>query len=91
MKPKEVRKLLNCSYTAIQNWVKQGKLRYSEYSSKRHDYEDESVYKLYDEMFGTKKMDNVIVIGLKNQKYEFRLTKEIVEDVLDFINQRLKR
>ena len=43
MKPKEVLKLLNCSYTTLNNYVKKGKLKYSESSGKRHDYDDSSV------------------------------------------------
>lgn len=90
MKPKEVRKLLNCSYTSLNNWIKSGKLKYSAISGKRHDYDDESVYQLYDEICGRRKLNDRIDIFLKNQKYEFVLDREMINDVLDFINEKMK-
>lgn len=90
MKPKEVLKLLNCSYTTLNNYVKKGKLKYSESSSKRHDYDDSSVYELYDSMCGRKKLNNRIDVFIHNNKYEFNVPENIISDVLEFIVKKIK-
>ena len=91
MKSSEVRKLLNCSYSTLDNYVKRGLLKLNgDANGRRRDYEENSVYALYDQKFGTRKWDGRMVFGIGNEKCEFILPREILNDVLDFVNRRLK-
>lgn len=90
MKPSQVLKLLDCSYTTLNNYVKRGQLKLVDPSSKRHEYDDGSVYALHDKMFGKRKFHNKIELYLENKKYEFGLDQEIISEVLDLINRRMQ-
>lgn len=91
MKASEVRKLLNCSYSTLDNYVKRGLLKTNgDDASRKRDYEENSVYALYDQKFGTRKWDGKMVLGIGNQRIEFVLPREILNEVLDLVNRRLK-
>jgi hypothetical protein len=91
MTASEVKKLLDCSYSSLDNYVKRGLLKLKgDAKCRRRDYDEDSVYTLYDRKFGTRKWDGRMVFGIGNEKYEFALPREILNDVLDFINRKLK-
>lgn len=90
MKPKEVKKLLNCSYTTLHNYVKEGKLKLLEHNGKYHEYDKESVMALYDK-FHSKLINNSIQLFIDNEKHEFKLNKSLLIKVLNLINNEIIR
>ena len=90
MKPKEAKKLLNCSYTTLHNYVKSGKIKCVKTDYKQQIYDDQSVLKLYDEINAINiKLNNTIHIFINNNKYEFNLNKNIIEKIFDVISKEL--
>lgn len=55
MKAREVRKLLGITYVTLNNYIKQGKIRYTKINSNHYIYNEEDVYKL---------------IGVKKEKHK---------------------
>ena len=91
MKPAQARSLLNCSYTTLRNYEKAGKLKLSPKSGKTRDYDDLSVYELYDQIIGRKKCQNTIIIIRDSKKEEFVLDEDTISQTLDFINMKIKQ
>ena len=93
MKAAQAKKILNCSYTTLHNYVKQGKLKLvsDSISKKQQEYDDASVYELSTKMHGSQNMNNVVVIYRNNERLEFKLNKMIVDKIADLIVFELKR
>ena len=90
MKAKYAKELLQCSYTTLHNYVKQGKLRLAEnpISSKQQEYDDLSVYDLADKIKGSRKppMTNDIIISTPNEKFIFSdVLNEHVQKIVEWL------
>lgn len=90
MKSAHVKQLLGCTYTTLHNYVKQGKLKLTSSSGKQSDYDDESVYALYDALAGKRKFNNMIAVFCNGKKYEFTLDDITIAQTLDFLNNKIK-
>ena len=86
MKPKDARKLLNCSYTTLHNYVKSGKIKLSNIPGKQQDYDEESVVNLYNRRLNTEKINNTVHIFLNNQKYEFKANYDLIKKIFTLIS-----
>lgn len=74
MKASEARKILNCSYSSLHNYIQNGKLKVVKEGNKHPDYINESVYELAEKINGYRKNAETISIYMSNRKYEFKLT-----------------
>jgi len=68
MKIKEVKKILKVTNRTINNYIKQGKIRYNKINDKHYDYNDEDIFSLIKKKYPKRKVVTYSRVSLSKQK-----------------------
>lgn len=68
MKIKEVKKLLKVTNRTINNYIKQGKIRYNKINDKHYDYNEEDIFSLIKKKYPKRKVVTYSRVSLSKQK-----------------------
>lgn len=86
MRPAEAKKILQCSYTTLHNYVKTGKLKLIQTTSKQHNYDDQSVYQLANSLHNN---TNRLSLFLNGNTIILELTPDIFSRIISCLQHEL--